>query len=155
MHETGDLECYAGLMAGCLIMPECSKSLCSVAKACEEHSLGYQVAEGNTGSSFTRGGKSVIELGTSGGMSVLPEDAVLPDTVLPEVLGVEVRDQQKHLLGVSKDTGALVPFEEPKRKQVIVLSQEPVCALVAGAGCGCSECEARVAVNNNSGERQE
>ena len=61
VHEIGDLEGYAGLMTGCLLMPECSKSLCSVVKACEKHSLGYQVAEGNTWSSFTRGGKSVIE----------------------------------------------------------------------------------------------
>ena len=97
VQEVGDLEGHAGLMTGCLILPECSKSLCSVAKACEEHSLGYEVAEGNIGSSFTRGGKPVIELASSGGMAVLPE------TVMPEVLGVEPIEHKKQVTaGMSK-----------------------------------------------------
>jgi hypothetical protein len=89
VYEMGDLEGYAGLMTGCLIMPECSKSLCSVSKACEEHSLGYQVAEGNTGSSFTRGGKPVIQLQDRDGMAVLPREAVLPESEGISVLEAE------------------------------------------------------------------
>ena len=45
-------------------MDECAKSLCPVGVVCEELDLGYEVQQGNTGASFTKGGKPVLVLGS-------------------------------------------------------------------------------------------
>lgn len=42
-HE-GDLPGYAGLMEGCLIMPDCLASLLPVVKVCEELGYNYEIA---------------------------------------------------------------------------------------------------------------
>ena len=44
---------------------------------CEEHNLGYEVEQGNTGSSFTRAGKPIIKLNDSRGRAELPQSAEL------------------------------------------------------------------------------
>ena len=78
VHEIGDLPGYGGLMEGCLIMPDCAHSLLPVPVVCAEKDWGYQIDEGNTGSRFTRGGETVVQLDRMGTMTVVPQEFVLP-----------------------------------------------------------------------------
>ena len=74
VESMGDLPGYGGLMRDCLIMPDCAHSLCPVPLVCEEEGWGYQIDQGNTGSRFTAGGETVVQLENKGGMAVLPEE---------------------------------------------------------------------------------
>ena len=45
---------------------------------CAEKDWGYQIDEGNTGSRFTRGGETVVQLDRMGTMAVVPQEVALP-----------------------------------------------------------------------------
>ena len=49
----GDLPGYAGLMEGCLIMPDCLASLLPVVSVCEELGYSYEIAQGGQSASFS------------------------------------------------------------------------------------------------------
>ena len=78
VHEIGDLPGYGGLMEGCLIMEGCAHSLLPVGSVCAEKGWSYQIDEGNTGSRFTKGGETIVQLESMGTMAVVPQEVALP-----------------------------------------------------------------------------
>ena len=79
-ERMGDLPGYGDLMRDCLIhiMSDCAHSLLPVPLVCGEEGWGYQIGQGNTGSRFTSEDETVVQLEAQGGMTVLPEEMVLP-----------------------------------------------------------------------------
>ena len=75
--EMGDLPGFAGLMLGCLLIPNSTASLLPVQVVCKELDLGFSVPQGGGPSEFNHDGVTVLNLDADGSLNLLAADSVI------------------------------------------------------------------------------
>ncbi len=73
----GDLPGFAGLMLGCLLIPNSTTSLLPVRVVCKERDLGFSVRQGGGPSEFNQDGVTVLNLDADGSLNLLAADSVI------------------------------------------------------------------------------